>query len=352
MALEAALGNALASAGFCVPTNTYFQHDNVWLVVAANKSHTTYAFYNEAERAWCSAGLVAIGDMMWGHTAAKEAGLAFPDPAFAPGASFAVRWSGRLGPFARRLLDNAHLSAPRAATMILGTSLGSLGNNILIALRECAADDPQVPPLARPRAGVYPNGAPPTADRAPYTDSFIEALERYGDTEIHSIVVCRTPLSATSALLASMLLRKEYRRLNSVYDQLYHTYAVLHLRSGEAMLLEKNATLVFKPLAKDATGLKLDKTGTELARLGVGTPRKLLAKVAAQMGQSYSSYEALHNNCQIFVLNVMTAAASAARDYIYQPVGPVDESTRRRSEALTTIYANATRFRDNVRRQF
>ena len=259
------LNDMVAKAGLCVPPRKFFAIDNVWMLVAITEGHTTYAFYNEEIKTWCSAGGVVAGETVWGHTTAETSGLAFPDPACIPGTRFVVTWYGRLLPTARTLLARAHLTTPRTKSVVLSTWLGCPGRDILAALRSNAATGKQLPPFVEVAAtGTFPAGPGPTVTRDPYTPEFADTLKTFGDEAISSIVVCRTPLSTMATLLSTLLINKKFAELNSKYDQMFHTFAMLRLANGKTLLLEKNATLVLKEVDNLEPGLRLGKSKAAL----------------------------------------------------------------------------------------
>lgn len=137
---------------------------------------------------------------------------------------------------------------------------------------------------------------PPREDYAPKVKQY---LNDYGNYQILSIEIRRAPIHS--------MLRKviDTISLNALPpDTLYHLWVVLDIATPNGVIpfkLEKNHIIEFAP-NKQNDGEKLP-----LVMHQKLTTDELLAKTKERMGSKFFPYDAFHNNCQDFILNMLEA---------------------------------------------
>ncbi len=125
----------------------------------------------------------------------------------------------------------------------------------------------------------------------------IDQLNRKGDAIIYSIKVGRTPVSG---LITGII-----KTVSSTpYDTLFHLFIQMETSKG-FQLLEKNAVIHMGEGRK-----KTDIAGAEWMNVP-NVPRitvnQLVENTRNQMGDKFIPYSAYGNNCQTFIMNVLTA---------------------------------------------
>ena len=157
-----------------------------------------------------------------------------------------------------------------------------------------------------------------------YTASSQKTLDKYGGETIVSILVRRTPVSVSGVINGLKAVNKQFKKNieNKSYDELFHLFLVCKTASGIELQVEKEAVIVLtsKPPAK--------KEGTEEAVVKNVpknmTLQSMLEKTEASMGDSnYWSYDAIKNNCQSFLIGIMTAnnfGGTKVRAFVKQDV--------------------------------
>lgn len=128
-------------------------------------------------------------------------------------------------------------------------------------------------------------------------------IETYGQVEIVEMNVCRSPvqkvLTKVIDLLTGGKLKQNIKKLH--YDDIYHLYILVRLKNGIMLRLEKNQVVnlstVNKILDSDCINIPLNKALT----LG-----EMIAQ-AAEKDKDFWVYDAITNNCQVFVDKILTA---------------------------------------------
>ena len=156
-----------------------------------------------------------------------------------------------------------------------------------------------------------------------YTTSSGKVLKDNGNKKITGITIMRTPIEASKLLnVANISL------LNKPYDKLFHLFMVLTLEDGTRLALEKNENIKLSKFngRQGAEEMKISKV--PLRSLDV-----LLEKTEGRMGYSYHRYDAIQNNCQDFLMNILSAnnfGSNTAKAFIKQDVkGLIGKSTQK-----------------------
>ena len=154
---------------------------------------------------------------------------------------------------------------------------------------------------------------------------FRKLLQEVGDEKINKLVLWREPISVNSML--------KFLKLNKTYDDLFH----LALNINDKYNLDKQSVLTFErgkpkgetleiPVSKDIT------------------IREMIEKTKKRMGDNaYTSYS-VRNNCQQFLLNVLSAnglMTTEARKFIEQDVEKILQDLPKYSEVVANFFTGA-----------
>jgi hypothetical protein len=124
------------------------------------------------------------------------------------------------------------------------------------------------------------------------------------------------------------------------YDKLFHLFMVLTMEDGTFLVLEKNEVIKLSVYngRKGAEELKISKPPSR-------TLEKVLEKTEDRMGYSYHRYDAIKNNCQDFLMNILNAnkfGSAAAKAFIKQDVkGLIGKSTQKALSGATRLFGIA-----------
>jgi hypothetical protein len=162
--------------------------------------------------------------------------------------------------------------------------------------------------------------------------SIRKLLEQVGDEKINSIRLFRKPISLSSFAKFIGALK------GTSYDQLLHLGLVLNNK----YLLDKQEVIHFER--------SVVPTGSETLDVDVNkdiTINELLEKTRKRMGDSnFTSYSARRNNCQDFVMNVLSANGLNSPEYsqfIKQDLQQVFENLPSYSEQIADFVTGAQR---------
>lgn len=136
--------------------------------------------------------------------------------------------------------------------------------------------------------------------------SFRNVLSKYGDKQIKSITIKRTPLSKGVEGLLNAVTLGRWNEIKGNIDRLYHLYAILTLEGGKRLILEKNE----RPVLSES--VPSDTKETEASEVTTMTSPILLnefiGKTIKRMTlQDYITYEGFSLNCQNFIKNHLLA---------------------------------------------
>ncbi len=147
-------------------------------------------------------------------------------------------------------------------------------------------------------------------------DNELEILDKYGGRRVVSIELGRKKIPAAINFAIRLTLRT---------DDLYHLFAIVAL-DGVTLLVEKNETVLFRVLSYD--DVRELRSGAEMQLLDpdfvtVSTFAELVDRMKALMSSRFLPYDALDNNCQNFLLNLVVCATStippSMSQFILQP---------------------------------
>lgn len=127
-------------------------------------------------------------------------------------------------------------------------------------------------------------------------------LDRIGNEPVTSLQLVRTPLADSTKFMVNIVsfgqLEEKLKQTN--IDRLFH----LSLFINGKYTLEKNEVISLKsgnPVSKKSETLVIPVTRDDL------TIGDMLKNTQAKMGSNYGSYDAVTNNCSVFVSNVLSA---------------------------------------------
>jgi len=159
---------------------------------------------------------------------------------------------------------------------------------------------------------------------------FREMLEKYGDYEINEIIIGRDPISkGIQKLLDLVSLGKVTQGLkNTHFDDLFHLYLILYVKHPAT----KNEQLIHLRLEKNHVLSMKEYTGFPKQHLIVNMygQKILLAEFIANgkalLGDDFARYDAIYNNCQVFINSLLKAnglSSASTEKFIMQDIGQV-----------------------------
>jgi hypothetical protein len=165
---------------------------------------------------------------------------------------------------------------------------------------------------------LFTKGALPTR--------FKKFLKQHGEERVESIVVYRSPLdSVANALLQVVSLGQwDEIRASGGHDKLFHLGIVindkytmeklekLEARTGNSVLQNREVKTLQVPITKDIT------------------INQLVGACAKKMGDKFTDYNAFSNNCQDFIISLLSASgllSQRAREFIKQDLKKLIEAT-------------------------
>lgn len=134
-------------------------------------------------------------------------------------------------------------------------------------------------------------------------NSVQKILDVDGNLKVQNIKVCRKPLEPAIDSMIRLVSRGEAQRV--AHDTLYHLYAIVSLEDGSKYRLEKNEIIMLKPITSseitgaDCRDVPLSNTMTSL--------KTLIENAIKMVGSSIFHYNALSNNCQKFITDILNA---------------------------------------------
>jgi hypothetical protein len=167
-----------------------------------------------------------------------------------------------------------------------------------------------------------------------YATSSGKVLNNNGNKKITGITLMRTPIEASGLLKVTKIIE------DKPYDTLFHLFMVLTMEDGTLLALEKNEVIKLSVYngRKGAEELKISKPPSR-------TLAKVVEKTEDRMGYSYHRYDAIKNNCQDFLMNILTAnkfGSAAAKAFIKQDVkGLIGKSTQKALTGATRLFGIA-----------
>jgi hypothetical protein len=176
--------------------------------------------------------------------------------------------------------------------------------------------------------------------------SLREIISSYGDKKIINMYVCREPIFSELEKIASWLSNGNYDKVkkNLYYDKMFHLFINLELEDGTYIKFEKNEEIhaektgTFEKSQLSGEGSKckiVDLHGKDI------TLNDLIKKGEELQGKSkFWNYDAVTDNCQVFVASVIKAnnlLTSDLNNFIMQNVAEVFKTLPYWSQKITKL---------------
>jgi hypothetical protein len=141
--------------------------------------------------------------------------------------------------------------------------------------------------------------------RNDYSPKVRKIISQFGNKNITSITLCRTPLGKPLLLALQVASGNTFLQKldNTPYDKLFHLFICIEFADGSKILLEKNEVI------NAIIGCKIP-SGTEtkvISNVSTITLNDALDKTKEQMRGSFFTYSAKDNNCQDFIVAFLKA---------------------------------------------
>jgi hypothetical protein len=151
-----------------------------------------------------------------------------------------------------------------------------------------------------------------------------KAVKDYGDKEITSITVGRTPVQSMVQKAFDFItggkFKEGIKKMN--YDDVYHLFMLVGLEGGTTLLVEKNSVINMKPVSPSYGG-------TDKMTVAVNkkiTFGEMIEKAVKAVGPSLYLYDVVNNNCQKFITDLLKHSGlltPALNTYINQDIEKV-----------------------------
>ena len=136
-----------------------------------------------------------------------------------------------------------------------------------------------------------------------YPPNVKKILTQYGNEIIKSMTLKRTPVNdLITGSLSVFSLGKFGKRMTKSFDELFHLFLEIQLQSGTRLLLEKNERINMEINPRERPDTQIKNIINVPPNLSVN---QLLETTKRQMGSQFFQYDAVRNNCQDFLLNVL-----------------------------------------------
>lgn len=183
------------------------------------------------------------------------------------------------------------------------------------------------------------------------------ALSNFYDYELVQMNICRKPVEKI-LLQIIKLFNSSFKKFNErySYDEIFHLYAIFEIKSPDGnetvfIRTEKNPRIVFQ--TSDSLDLDTeDHYDIKLNKLGKVKFGDMIVKCKSIMGDSYDKYNAVDNNCQVYILKLLEAffkcinisnVPSVYVNYIYLDVSKALKKTSFAAKLAEKV-TNAGRF--------
>lgn len=140
-----------------------------------------------------------------------------------------------------------------------------------------------------------------------YPPNVKQILSQYGSQIIKSIKLERTPVDEVmTGALSLFSLGKFGERFNKSFDELFHLFMEIEMQNGEYLLLEKNARINMQVKSSPINRPNSEIKNVEQVPQNL-TIQQVMDNARQRMGNKFFQYDAVVNNCQDFLLNVLQA---------------------------------------------
>lgn len=128
-------------------------------------------------------------------------------------------------------------------------------------------------------------------------------LKQIGNEPVSVLTLVRTPLSASTKFLLNIAsfgqLQSKLREIG--VDKLFHLSMSINnkyeIEKNEVIKMQKNTNVI----KQDSETLEVPIKGGQI------TIQQMLDRTQSQMGKNYGSYDAVNNNCSVFISNILSS---------------------------------------------
>jgi len=138
-----------------------------------------------------------------------------------------------------------------------------------------------------------------------FAPSVRNLLKKYGNNMVQEMTVGRTPVASGITTAINIVSQGGFKKNQDElkYERLFHLFVNLRLEGNIKLRLEKNEVITLSDgWNKEAEGQYEPIDVNKQVSLG-----QLLTNTKNQMGPQFFSYDSASNNCQDFILNVLTS---------------------------------------------
>lgn len=176
--------------------------------------------------------------------------------------------------------------------------------------------------------------------RSDYPQDQRNIIAQYGQNNIKSIRIGRTPLSSLLNTAFDVLTLGVFKKRlkQESYDRLYHLFVLILLDNNKTILLEKNAAINMKvnPQLPPNTTTYMDVNQIPQSI----NFKSLLDNTQKYMGDKYWVYDGLTNNCQDYILSIFKAngiLTPAIQDFVKQNVSKLFANLNNTRKFMNTV---------------
>lgn len=165
-------------------------------------------------------------------------------------------------------------------------------------------------------------------DISPATEN---ALKDYGDYKVHKFMIYRKPVQAVLLNIVNLISLGRFNRKLEYYDEIFHLYMIIELKKDGPLFqtiylkTEKTPNIQFEKVSN------YEDDAHRIVDFSTHIPfnlKELINTTRKNMGSDFIKYNALTNNCQIWILNLVKSASELCNvdftrnvvDFIYQDV--------------------------------
>lgn len=225
--------------------------------------------------------------------------------------------------FRQHTMSYAH---DRGYNNIKTVSIGNDGIKLIIAYQEPRELTHRVgKPILGSReltgGGIIDTATTAIFGRTKYPPDQQKLIDKYGDIKVVSATIGKNPLSSFLTGILNVLTLGGFQQFinKSPYDKLFHIYIILHLENGTNILVEKRPSIQMKVVVS-YNPPKTQQIKTSVPGI---TFKTILDNTQKKQGSGYFTYNASSNNCQKFILDMLTANrlyTPYLKDFVYQDV--------------------------------
>jgi hypothetical protein len=179
-----------------------------------------------------------------------------------------------------------------------------------------------------------------------YTPKVYTYIKRNYGENIVALHVCRKPIRKTIEAALNLVSFGSWstERKKFGYDDFYHLFLVGETETGRKVVIEKNEVIRVKDYTKAEPTDCMEVPMSNPIKLGV-----MMKKTETSM-KDYFLYDAFHNNCQVFVENVLSANSLLQPELVHYISQELGEVLKSQPTYLSNVARNITDTGGRVKR--